>query len=576
MARTRWIGYAAIAVFVTLLPATVQARPITLAWDPSPELGVTGYVLFYGTQQGIYTTSVDVGNVTTYMIDLPGSQYYFTVRAHTADATSGPSNEVAESSLIALTNPGNQSTKTGFSVNLPLAATGSPVSWAATNLPGGLNISASTGLISGTVGSGAAASSPYVVGAIVSNGSGNASSVQFNWSITVNQAPAITTPPNQTTTGGSPVTLAITATDPDGDALTFGASGLPPGLAINAGSGMITGIVASNGAGTYSAMVSASDSALTRTASFTWTVTAPGPGGGGGGAANDARRASDFDKDTKADFTVFRASTGGWYTLNSGTNYASSASHAWGLSTDVPVPGDYDGDGKTDPAVYRASTGGWYILKSSTNFTTSLGVLWGLSTDKPMPGDYDGDGKTDIAVYRPTTGGWYYLKSSTNNSTSVGVLWGLSTDTPVPGDYDGDGKTDPAVFRQSTGGWYILKSSTSYSTSIGLLWGLSTDVAVPGDYDGDGRIDPAVYRAATGGWYYLKSSSNYSTSFGVLWGLSTDVAVPADYDGDGKTDPAVFRPSTGWWYVLRSGTSYATSIAVSWGMTTDLPLNKRP
>jgi hypothetical protein len=285
---------------------------------------------------------------------------------------------------------------------------------------------------------------------------------------------------------------------------------------------------------------------------------------------------SDFDGDGKADPTVYRPSTGGWFALQSSTNYSSSLAFSWGLSTDTPVPGDYDGDGKIDPAIFRPSTGLWAILKSSTNYTTSTAVSWGLSTDVPVPGDFDGDGKADPTVFRPSTGGWFILKSSTNYTTSFGVSWGLSTDTPLPADYDGDGKADPAIYRPSTGLWAILNSSTNYTTSSAVSWGLSTDVAVPGDYDGDGKADPAVFRPSTGGWFVLKSSTNYTSSFGVSWGLSTDVPAPADYDGDGKFDPAIFRPSTGLWAILQSSTNYTSSIGVSWGLSTDVPINKRP
>ena len=284
----------------------------------------------------------------------------------------------------------------------------------------------------------------------------------------------------------------------------------------------------------------------------------------------------DFDGDAKADFTVFRASTGGWHVLNSSTNYTTSQSFSWGLSTDTPAPGDYDGDGKIDPAIYRASAGLWAVLKSSTNYTTSFVVSWGLGIDVPVQADFDGDGKTDPAIFRPSTGLWAVLNSNTNYTTSFTVSWGLSIDQPMQGDYDGDGKADPAIFRASTGQWAVLNSSTHYTTSFVVLWGLSTDIPVPGDYDGDSKVDPAVYRQSTGGWYILNSNTNYTTSFGVSWGLSTDVPAPADYDGDGKFDPAIFRPSTGLWAVLNSSTNFTTSMVISWGLGTDTPMNKRP
>jgi phosphatidylserine/phosphatidylglycerophosphate/cardiolipin synthase-like enzyme len=271
----------------------------------------------------------------------------------------------------------------------------------------------------------------------------------------------------------------------------------------------------------------------------------------------------DFDGDGKADLTVFRSSTGTWYTRSSSTGADMFAQ--WGLSGDVPVPGDYDGDGKTDLAVFRPSSGIWYILNSSTG--TPAFVQWGLPGDVPVPGDYDGDGKTDVVVFRPSTGMWYVVYSSTG--TQALYQWGLSGDVPVPGDYDGDGKTDIAVFRPSTGIWYVQLSSTG--TQAFFQWGLSGDVPVPGDYDGDGMTDIAVFRPSTGIWYIVNSSTGTRAFY--QWGLNGDVPVPGDYDGDGKTDIAVFRPSTAIWYIVNSSTG--TLAFYQWGLNGDIPILRR-
>jgi hypothetical protein len=87
---------------------------------------------------------------------------------------------------------------------------------------------------------------------------------------TAGQNPVVTSPGAQTWTVGSPVSLAVSATDPQGDALTFSAAGLPAGLAIST-AGVISGTPTSAGSG--SATVTATDPGLNAgSATFAWTV----------------------------------------------------------------------------------------------------------------------------------------------------------------------------------------------------------------------------------------------------------------------------------------------------------------
>ncbi len=167
--------------------------------------------------------------------------------------------------------------------------------------------------------------------------------------------------------------------------------------------------------------------------------------------------------------------------------------------------------------------------------------------------DFDGDGKSDVSVFRPAGGIWYLLQSQ-NGYT--GAQFGLDTDKIVPADYDGDGKTDLAVYRGGT--WYLQQSQLGFT---GIAFGAADDIPVPADYDGDGKADVAVFRPSIGVWYLLQSQNGFT---GIQFGQTDDKPVPADYDGDNKTDVAVSRDGT--WYIQRSQLGF---IGVQFGFGTD-------
>ncbi|MBV9957166.1 MAG: VCBS repeat-containing protein [Acidobacteria bacterium] len=265
---------------------------------------------------------------------------------------------------------------------------------------------------------------------------------------------------------------------------------------------------------------------------------------------------SDFDGDGRTDVSVFRPSSGNWYTQAS-SNGALNA-QPFGAAGDKPVPGDYDGDGFTDFAVFRDGT--WFILQSSDGALRA--DSFGTGGDVAAAADYDGDGKTDLAVFRQ---GWWYVRQSSDNGFRA-TLFGLATDVPASGDFDGDGKADISVFRASSGAWYIRQSSDNALRT--QVFGASGDVPVVGDYDGDGKSDLTVFRNATGTWYVFQSQSG--TLRALAFGTQADRPVPGDYDGDFKTDIAVFRPSDGRWYVLNS---YSNTLSVQlFGTSGDVPV----
>jgi len=170
--------------------------------------------------------------------------------------------------------------------------------------------------------------------------------------------------------------------------------------------------------------------------------------------------------------------------------------------------------------------------------------------------DFDGDGKADVSVFRPTGGIWYLQQSA---SGFTGVAFGASNDKIVPADYDGDGKTDVAVFRGGT--WYLNRSQLGFT---GIQFGAADDIPVPADYDGDNIADVAVFRPSNGTWYILQSQAGYIS---IQFGQNADNPVAADYDGDNKADVAVFRAGT--WYIQRSQLGF---IGITFGLANDKPV----
>ena len=76
----------------------VNAATLTLAWDASADSAVAGYIVYWGTQSGNHTQSLDVGKVNVATITTPVNEQmvFLVVRAYSASRQLSPaSNEAA-------------------------------------------------------------------------------------------------------------------------------------------------------------------------------------------------------------------------------------------------------------------------------------------------------------------------------------------------------------------------------------------------------------------------------------------------------------------------------------------------
>jgi hypothetical protein len=151
----------------------------------------------------------------------------------------------------------------GQAFSYQITASNTPTSFSASGLPAGLTVNTGTGLISGTPTSNGA--SVVTIDAINSGGAGTAT-----LNLTINPPPpVITSPLSPSGTQNTSFSYVITAAN---GPTSFGASGLPTGLAINTSTGLISGtptvtfsstvtISATNISGTTPAMLSLTISA---------------------------------------------------------------------------------------------------------------------------------------------------------------------------------------------------------------------------------------------------------------------------------------------------------------------------
>ncbi len=205
---------------ISLAVGATDATGGTLAWSATnlpSGLSIassTGVVAGTASAGGFFVPTITVTDGT---YSVTGSFYWFV------------------SSTVSITDPGPQINQIGATVSLQVStadtASGT-LSYAAADLPTGLSISSTTGMISGTVSSSASMTTPYTTTITVGDGTNSAVDT-FTWQINPSGVVVFTNPGSQNNAVGDEVALPIQVSDSSGGTLYYMASALPPGLYLN-------------------------------------------------------------------------------------------------------------------------------------------------------------------------------------------------------------------------------------------------------------------------------------------------------------------------------------------------------
>ena len=378
-----------------------------------------------------------------------------------------------------------------------VVATGSPTPTLSKSgaLPSGVTFTASTGVLSGTPAAGTSGTYPITVTAA----NGALPNATQSFTLTVNQAPAITSASNTTFVVGTSRTFTVTATG--SPAATFSETGtLPAGVTLTA-AGSLAGTPAPGSGGTYPIAITASNGVLPNaTQNFTLTVNQS--------PAITSANTTTFTVGTSGTFTVMATGTPAPTFSETGPLPTGVTLTAAGLLAGTPAAGTNG----TYPITITAANGvGTNATQSFTLTVNQVAAIISANSSTFAVGAAGSFTVTATGSPKPVLSESGALPSGVTFAAATGVLSG------TPG--AGTGGTYPITFSAQNGVGttatqsFTLTVNQSPAIVSANIAGFSTGTAATFTVTATGTPKPTLSESGA-----LPSGMTFAAATGVLSG----------------------------------------------------------
>ena len=261
-----------------------------------------------------------------------------------------------------------------------------------------------------------------------------------------NAPPTLQNPGNRSSTLGQSTTLQLVGSDPEGQPLTYSATGLPAGLSLGASTGFISGTPTT--VGTYSVTAKDSDGVLlSAPQTFTWTVaTAP---------AGDT---------TPPTITITGPTSASTYTTT---------------STSIPLSGTASDNVGVTQVTWVNDRGGNGVASGTTNWgVSSIPLVIGTNTITVQARDAAGNLANDVLTVTRTTTPTSDTTPPTitiTGPTSASTYTTTSTSMPLSGTASDNVGVTQVIWVNDRGGNGVASGTSNWSvSSIPLVTGTNT------------------------------------------------------------------------------------------------------